>query len=210
MEQLEDQWNALCSAYCPDNKVVRECWQQIEDAYRARRRYYHNLQHLRQLLAQADRYLSLLQDYDGIRFSIFYHDIIYSSLRKDNELRSAVLAGKMLDKIGFPTLRANRVLRQIRATQQHTIPGGPADPDLPYFLDFDLAILGSDWDTYQNYTRQIRREYQIYPGWMYRKGRRKVLIHFLERSRLFFTSLYFEHYEFRARENLNRELKDLE
>lgn len=206
MDNLEEIWKELCSPYCSNRSLIRRCWQDIQNAYQGRRRYYHNLQHLTHLMDQARQYQSTFKDYDALCFSIFYHDIMYSALRKDNETRSAEFARKKLDRLGFPTLRSNRVDKQIRATQLHQIPLASTDPDLPYFLDFDLLILASDWDRYYLYTLQIRKEYKIFPGWMYRKGRRKVLTHFLERRRLFFTPIYFERYELRARENLKKEL----
>ncbi|PHN01434.1 HD domain-containing protein [Flavilitoribacter nigricans] len=209
MDFVMAQWKELSATYCSKAGTVRKCWSEIEKAYTSRRRHYHDLQHLHELLQQAAQQRSVLKDYDVLRFSIFYHDFIYSSLRKDNEIKSAQVAEKKLDKLGFPSLRAARCLRQIKATQGHQLSVSDRDPDLPYFLDFDLAILGADWDRYLLYTQKIRREYQIYPNWMYRKGRRKVLSHFLERPRLYFTPLYFEQYEFKARDNLKRELAQL-
>lgn len=207
MDYLETIWRELCAPYCSNRSVIQRCWRDIQNAYQGRRRYYHNLQHIRQLLDQAAQYRSGIQDYDALRFSIFYHDAIYSSLRKDNEIRSAEFARKKLDRLNFPTLRSNRVIRQIQATQQHLVPMASNDPDLPYFLDFDLFVLAGEWEEYLLYTQKIRREYKIFPGWMYRNGRRKVLMHFLERRRLYFTPVYFERYELRARKNLKRELE---
>ena len=73
-------------------------------------------------------------------------------------------------------------------------------------LDFDLSILGSDWETYQKYAQNIRKEYNVYSYFMYKKGRRKVLQHFLERERLFFTEYSFNAFEEKARFNLKKEM----
>ena len=81
--------------------------------------------------------------------------------------------------------------------------------DNAYLLDFDLSILGSDWDSYRNYTIQIRKEYKIYPDFMYKSGRKKVLQHFLERETLYFTEAYQVTHENRARENLKKELQEI-
>lgn len=206
MKNLLNQWRTLCAPYGADRRTVDQCWLEISRAYQGKRRYYHNLQHLRDLLIQADQQQSRLEDYDALRFSIFYHDIIYSSLRRDNEVRSAQLAQKKLKELGFPVSRISRCEQQIRATQRHLIPPSSSDPDLAYMLDFDLAILGTEWERYEWYIQQIRKEYQIYPTWMYRKGRRKVLAHFLERPSLFFTPVYMDQFELKARNNLQKEL----
>lgn len=207
MESLKTQWQELCAPYGADRKVIHQYWMEIQNAYRGKRRYYHNLQHIQNLLEQTERQQADINDYDGLRFAIFYHDIVYSSLRKDNESRSALLAQKRLEKLRVPSRRITHCLKLILATQDHQLPSASSDPDLRYFLDFDLSILGADWEQYKCYTQQIRKEYQIYPGWMYRKGRLKVLSKFLKRSCLYFTPLYFEQFEIKARNNLNRELQ---
>ena len=207
MEVLSQSWYKICKPYTTDQELIESCWQEIPKAYQSKGRYYHNLQHISKLLQQAQAYQEELEDYELLCFSIFYHDIVYSSLRKDNEPQSATLARKRLQKMGLSNDSIEKCGRQIEATQKHQIPSNSFDPDLPYFLDFDLSILGSEWSSYQLYTKQIRKEYRIYPGWMYRKGRKQVLRHFLERERLFFTKSYFEKYEGKARENLWREIK---
>jgi predicted metal-dependent HD superfamily phosphohydrolase len=209
MKVLLQTWSKLCASRSTDHEYIASCWQEIQKAYQSKGRYYHNLQHLSNLLLQAQACYDQLKDYELLCFSIFYHDIIYSSLRKDNEPKSAALAKKRLQKIGLSNDRIEKCCQQIKATQKHQIPPHSTDPDLPYFLDFDLSILGSNWSTYQTYTEQIRKEYRIYPGWMYRKGRKQVLSHFLERERLFFTDTYFQQYEIKARTNLQRELENL-
>lgn len=209
MTDLINYWQELCASYTNDHQLVHYLCGEIQAAYRAGSRHYHNLDHISDLLAQARQYRDQLEDYDVVCFSIFYHDIVYRSLRKDNEFRSAALAGKRLAEIGLSPYRIERCQQQVRATRQHRIDPAVSDTDLPYFLDFDLSILGADRERYHQYTQQIRKEYRIYPGWMYRKGRRKVLAHFLEREQLFLTNAYFEKFEQRARENLQEELASL-
>jgi predicted metal-dependent HD superfamily phosphohydrolase len=182
-------------------------WREIELAYQGKNRFYHNLDHVADLLAQAQVHREVIKDFDGLCFSIFYHDLVYSSLRKDNEHKSALIARQRLQELSVPDAVLEKCVRQIEATKSHQIPNQNNDPDLPYFLDFDLSILGSDWDRYSGYALAIRREYRIYPSWMCRKGRKKALLHFLERPRLFFTDEYYAKYEAKARENLKRELR---
>jgi len=76
-------------------------------------------------------------------------------------------------------------------------------------LDADLAILGKDWKDYENYIHQIRKEYSIYPDFLYNPGRKKVLIHFLEFDEIFKTNHFKEKYENIARENIQREISML-
>jgi len=61
---------------------------------------------------------------------------------------------------------------------------------------------------YDQYKAAIRAEYRIYPDILYRKGRKKVLEHFLERDQIYYTSV-FQAREEKARANLERELMGL-
>ncbi|GAB5525289.1 MAG: hypothetical protein Roseis2KO_31610 [Roseivirga sp.] len=81
--------------------------------------------------------------------------------------------------------------------------------DTNYLTDIDLSVLGAAPEVYQNYTVAIRKEYSIYPGFLYKRGRKKVLKHFLEMEHIFKTELFREKYEDRARKNLQAELNSL-
>jgi predicted metal-dependent HD superfamily phosphohydrolase len=74
-------------------------------------------------------------------------------------------------------------------------------------LDFDLSILGQDWEIYEAYIQNIRKEYKLYPDFLYNPSRRKILENFLKRKSLFFTEKYQDILEDKARVNLIREIK---
>ncbi|HET7178254.1 MAG TPA: hypothetical protein VFI14_00955 [Chryseosolibacter sp.] len=52
----------------------------------------------------------------------------------------------------------------------------------------------------------MRREYSMYPDFLYRPGRRKVLQYFLDMERIFKTEEFASKFEKQARGNLEREL----
>ncbi len=62
---------------------------------------------------------------------------------------------------------------------------------------------------YNDYARQVRQEYSLYPDMIYKPGRRKVLRHFLAMPKIFKTDIFFELYEESARRNLQREMEFL-
>lgn len=74
-------------------------------------------------------------------------------------------------------------------------------------MDLDLSILGTDWETYKKYTQNIRKEYAIYPNFLYKYVRKKVLQHFLECETLFFTERYKINFETKAIKNLRKEIE---
>ena len=76
-------------------------------------------------------------------------------------------------------------------------------------IDADLAILGMTPHDYQRYASQVRNEFSVYPDFIYKNGRRKVLAHFLNKTRIYQSNEFFEKYESTARQNLLAELEEL-
>lgn len=181
--------------------------ERIIDRYSASGRHYHNMDHLSSLVYLQRQYAHLIVDNDSLLYAIYFHDIIYKVTRSDNEERSAHEAVAFLNRIGYPDDKQHKVFAFIAATQKHLNP--IADPDLDYLLDFDLHILGATPAQYEAYTKQIRKEYAIYPAFMYRRGRKKVLQHFLGLPGIYKTAVFREKYELKARENMERELEQL-
>ena len=126
-------------------------------------------------------------DWDVVIIAIAYHDIIYNVLKKDNEERSAAYAQKHLSGL-LTKERLGTLQQMILATKNHT---ASENPDTNYFTDADLSILGSGWDNYFSYTKQIRKEYGLYPDIIYKPGRRNVVKHFLEMDKIFKTPHFF-------------------
>lgn len=177
-------------------------------AYRKRGRHYHNPEHLADMFRHFDQHRERLKNPELVAAAIFFHDVVYNPARRDNERKSAAYAAKTLPILGFSPEEVRVIFDFILATQKHELPGN-AHPDLAWLLDFDLAILGSDWETYREYTQKIRKEYRIYPDALYMPGRRKVLEHLLKRGNIFQTARFRESFEMPARINLEREIASL-
>ena len=101
----------------------------------------------------------------------------------------------------------NKCTNIILATKKHL---WNEDNDLNLFTDADLSILGADWNDYETYLKQIRKEYTIYPDIIYNSGRKKVLQHFLSMETIYKTEYFYKKFETKARQNLQGELKLLE
>ncbi|MFN8353767.1 MAG: hypothetical protein U0Y10_04965 [Spirosomataceae bacterium] len=194
------------SRYGSDSRLIERLWGDITQRYAESHRHYHTLAHLNNLIHELEPLKATVQDWDVLVFSVVYHDVIYRATQSDNEAKSAELAQNQLQKLGVDTSRIQRCKMQILATQHHQ---ESTDPDANLLTDADLAILGKEWPTYQNYCQQIRQEYAIFPDFLYRPGRRKVLHHFLEMDKIFKTPHFYTHYEQQARQNLAQELAEL-
>ena len=179
-------------------------WLNLEKAYSKKSRHYHNLTHLEEMIACYHTYKKQLQFPDEVLYAIFYHDIIYKSTQKDNELKSAELALELLPN----NAKVNKqiIFDMILATKHHASKGVD---DEKWLIDFDLRILAKDWEEYQIYFKQIRKEYSIYPDFLYNPGRKKALEHFLEKDFLFQTETFRELFEDKARANIQKEISQL-
>lgn len=194
----------LCSKHTNNMLLAEDLWTEIETAYSYEKRFYHNLDHLQHLIASLKEVKDQIRDWDTVLFSVFYHDIIYNPIKKDNEEQSALLAIKRLTVLGVDKEMTNKCREQILATKSHSLSG---NADVNIFTDADLGILGSDWETYLAYTGKIRKEYKVYPDIIYRPGRRKILQHFISMQRIYKTDHFFERLENKAKENLEKELE---
>lgn len=133
--------------------------------------------------------------------------IIYNVTSKDNEEKSAKKAMQYLRLLDYPEEKTKKCNSQILATKLHAVCD---DMDTNLFTDADLSILGSEPNDFVKYSRQVRKEYSIYPDFLYKPGRAKVLRHFLDMEYIFKTPFFRDRYEMKAKENLLAELKDLE
>ncbi len=184
MQMLKDAFLNLAKNFTNNSNLTDELWIEIEKNYSHKNRYYHNLEHLENLWIQLNLVKSDIKDWNTILFTLFYHDVVYNALKNNNEERSADFACARLQKLSVPETIIENCIEQILATKKHLF---SADGDTNIFLDADLSILGADWETYLNYTKQIRKEYAIYPDLIYKPGRRKVLQHFLQMERIYKT-----------------------
>jgi predicted metal-dependent HD superfamily phosphohydrolase len=204
---LRLSWENLARGYGADQTEIEKWFNHLTDLYSARGRAYHNLSHIRSLLSLSDPLSKKIQNYDAVRFAIWFHDAVYNTRRKDNEDLSAELAFECLTSLKVPSRTVELVRDMILATKDHR--RHDPDDDLNIFLDLDLSILGSGDKIYQSYSKAIRKEYWWVPSPVYRRGRRQVLENFLTRDSIYFTDEMAQKYERQARLNIKREIEAL-
>ena len=201
---LQKIFTELASRYSNDANLIQSFWQEIELAYSDKSRHYHNLSHLENMYNQLLEVKDLIDDFEVVLFSLFYHDVVYNSSKKDNEERSADFARERMQTLGVSEDRILKCVAQILETKGHSI---SEDNDTNFFTDADLSILGLSWNLYSEYAQNVRKEYNNYPTIIYKMGRRKVLRHFLGMEKIFKTQFFFDKFEIIARQNLAKELQ---
>ncbi|BDS13236.1 HD domain-containing protein [Aureispira anguillae] len=179
-------------------------YEELSQLYNDPNRYYHNLVHLFNFLKLLDQHVEEIDQVALFEMAIWYHDAIYDAKKKDNELQSALLVQQLFreylkdDELAY-------INKLIMSTAGHYPKS--EEQDVYFFLDFDLAILATDHKNYQFYSEAIWKEYKkFYPKLLYKMGRKKVLKGFLRREKIYFSQLFFEKYEKKARQNIQLEL----
>lgn len=204
---ISEQWHALTAAFTHDKELAESCLEEIIAAYSQRRRYYHNLSHIAQMLRLSDEYAHALLNKPVVDFAIFYHDCVYKVPGSHNEEKSAAFAAERLKVLSVPDQMVREVVSFIEATKAHELREVANPGDLQYFLDFDMAILAAGWNEYIEYARSIRREYTFYPDILYYNGRADFLKKTLQKERIYHTEAFRSVMEKNARANLARELE---
>ncbi len=211
-EALLQHWQQLlATAGIPDSATTEKLREELWAAYGSAGRHYHNLEHLTELMALHEEYADHLTDLVVVGFAIFYHDLVYSTLRPGaNERRSAEIARQRLALLALPAPQIEAVHQLILDTQEHTVLHARQVPDAALLLDLDLAILGAPRERYAQYMQQIRREYGHVPTRFYRSGRLRALRALYQRPRIYATDLGYTRWETPARRNLEVEMAFLE
>lgn len=196
MKRIREQAPANLDA--PDS-----LWEEVERGYSSSGRHYHTLQHLDEVL---QRYTEVAYGPGWsapreVYLALLAHDIVYDVTRADNEAESATWGARWADALG---LDAPRVSQLVLATA-HTPRPQASDRDLLHLIDCDLSVLGAAPGRYEAYERGVAAEYEpIYPGPLYRQGRRHFLEGLLAREHIFSSPFFRERLEAQARINLAR------
>lgn len=208
LQQLQVRFFRLAKAHRLPTTTAEPYWKELQEQYEQPQRHYHNLVHLNNMLTLLDAYATNGKEVTALEFAIWYHDLIYDIMRKDNEIQSANRF-KQLWAPYVPEEVLRRVEIYIVATEGHQPRSTYEEERL--FLDWDLAILAAEPPVYQKYSAAIAQEYSsLYSPAVYKMGRRYVLEHFMEREELFLTPYYQQHYRLAAQANLQQEWNQLE
>ncbi|MBI2624953.1 MAG: N-methyl-D-aspartate receptor NMDAR2C subunit [Candidatus Nealsonbacteria bacterium] len=201
----EQRWTALwkrLGARGDASKVYNDLVARYSEPHRA----YHTLEHIGHCLDEFEQVRNLVTNPDTVELALWYHDTIYDTKAKDSEERSAVLAVEMVRNASLPDDLGLSVVNLITATKHTSV---PTDPDVQLLVDIDLSILGQSEDKFDEYERQVRREYEWVAEDAFVAGRSAILKSFLDRSAIYSTQLFRNKYETQARRNIARSLARL-
>lgn len=191
-------------------------------------RYYHNINHIKYLLAVAKQWRT--EDisandavYTELQHAIWWHDAVYNifSAPMQNEIDSAALFKSMHEHFNtkfshntYITRDMNeRIVSAIHATANHLEDIEFSDPATltKLMLDVDLASFGDSIDLVRQNSADVLSEY-LPLGKSHKElctGRLEFLKKLKQRKRLFYTDYFHTKYEKTARENINILIADM-
>mgnify|MGYP001607516004 FL=1 len=201
----EQRWTALwqrLGAQGDANAVYDNLIARYSEPHRA----YHTLEHIGHCLDEFEQVRHLATNPDAVELALWYHDAIYDTKTKDSEERSAALAVEEARNASLPDSFGQSVANLIMATKHTT---APTDPDVQLLVDIDLSILGQTGDKFDEYERQVRKEYEWVAEDAFVAGRSSILKSFLDRTPIYSTRFFFNKYEVQARRNIAKSLARL-
>lgn len=135
---LEKEWLDI-SCRWGGNPVLAANWMDdLCSRYEQEGRHYHTLNHIVQVLTQANVCREKLNSWESVFFATWFHDAI-QQVGRDNEGESAALARRALMELLVPEDIIACTEALIMATKHHD--GVNANDDAAYFIDCDLSML---------------------------------------------------------------------
>lgn len=200
-----DRWNKLWKSLGTANNA-EDLFYQLINAYNDKNRAYHNINHIKLCLSEFDQVQDRLKNPKEVELAIWFHDVIYDPKSAYNEEESAKFAVLKLNNYETTCIRIDRVKDLILSTKHdRTINTSDAE----YLIDIDISIFGYPPKIYEDYEKNIRKEYKWVPDTIYRKKRMELLISFLSRDKIYYTNYFSNKYERQSRSNLKEALKSL-
>ncbi|OGZ15223.1 MAG: hypothetical protein A3G11_01160 [Candidatus Lloydbacteria bacterium RIFCSPLOWO2_12_FULL_51_9] len=185
---------------------ARAVYTDLVARYSEPHRAYHTLEHIGHCLDEFEQVRHLAMNPDAVELALWYHDAIYDTKAKDSEERSATLAVEVARNASLPDSFGQSVANLITATKHAS---APIDPDVQLLVDIDLSILGQSEDTFDEYERQVRKEYEWVAKDAFIAGRSAILKSFLDRQTIYSTQFFRDKYESQARANIAKSLARL-
>ena len=181
-------------------------YKELKCLYEKPKRHYHTIDHALECVTNFEQLRGETCHALEVEGALWYHDAIYDPRKHDNEEKSAEWAWKRFRAIGKGEEFCNLVRRLILATKHDK---EPKTIEEKIVIDVDLVILAADTESFSRYEEDIRKEYDFVPEDQYKEGRANILRSFLFRENIYFTELFHEYYEERARENLEASIEKL-
>jgi len=183
-----------------------ETYDSLLAAYSEKHRAYHTLEHISACFRHLDAVSQQATYLHEVELALWFHDVIYKPFSSTNEEDSAELAKSFLSRNSIEPEIIERISQLITLTKDHA---APQTSDGKLMLDIDLSILSAQKHIYDQFEKNVRKEYKRIPSFIFRKKRKEILKSFMERPRLYHTAYFFDLLETQAKSNLTLTIANL-
>ena len=184
--------------------------QNIYKTYTSPKRYYHDINHISNMLSKFDDFIQhsnqiqKIKNINEFAFAIIMHDYVHGT---KNDIKNSIKKAKFfLQKISLK-YNSDYIENLIKATDYEKCKKSDFDQQL--IQDLDLNTLGAINTEYNQYTNQIRLEYSQFSDDVFCQERIKILNIFLSREHIFNIKYFRNKYEQIARDNITKEISKL-
>ena len=158
MQELLDRWS------------IKGNYTMLLDMWNESHRYYHNQNHLLELIDMINERKDQLsqKEYEKLMITALFHDIIYDPKRTDNEEQSV----RFFEELCYDVKREDiqHIKQMILDTKTHET----EDQLSKMFCEMDMSIVESDYEKLLEWENGISKEYESF-GEMYRPARLEFL-----------------------------------
>lgn len=212
--QAESVWREITSDMSKD--VSDTWWSKIMAQYSDQERVTHNVDYLKDTFERFEIVKKELESPSAVALALLFLYYEYDPKAVDCAEKNLEHFKTFATDAGIPDespLRSKVVnlmeAAATHSTDEHKTDGAFGSEDKHYFLDMDIADLGSSPEHYAECTQRIQKEYDFLPESMYKSLRLKVLESFLQIPNIYATREFREKYENQARKNIQDEVKSL-
>lgn len=197
IENVYKKWISICEILNLSLQVSDYWFGLIRDLYQQSWRKYHTLNHIDVFTDLGVEHKNIIKDYLNFMLSVFFHDVIYTPTRGDNEDRSVTYfkdfyhSIKDIPNVKIELIDCEKIDKYIMATKFHFESLIYTDDDLNLLLDFDISGFAEpNFDIYWELTKGIVFEFNFYSEKKFREGRTIFLQKVLKKENIFRTDKF--------------------
>lgn len=206
--------SSLLQTFWTASSKREHVYRQLRGLYDEPGRYYHNWNHIQDVLSTSSKLAQLITLDDEnlleVHLALFFHDIIHTtfSYTGTGETESAALAKAVLTNLEVAPAVIERICEYILVTRNHSPVTGSVSEGI--VICADLWGLGDVWENYHRVGRLIRKEYGHLDDATFNSGRLQFLLKYGEHVTLYPLNLEICRVrQLQAVNNFTRELNSL-
>ncbi|MCH2174469.1 MAG: hypothetical protein MK193_01935 [Lentisphaeria bacterium] len=200
------EWSASLSIPIPEG-WTQKVFGVLDSHYSDKCRDYHNWNHIKDCLNLIQKHEKHIDNLHLIRFTAWFHDIIYVPGAKDNESKSATFAGQLMGKLD--TLFARNLVEMVKWTDYTTVDVKNYSLTMRLFHDIDHFSFAKNWREYKVDSLLVLKELGLMEyDPHYLQGRLTYLKNL--KNKLFLSTYFDQKYSIRATTNIERSIKEIQ